>query len=111
MGARPHSPRSVHFVRRTNLPVRRDAVSSAERELADVGRAAAERTTLRLVTLTGPGGTGKTRLAIEAARHASDRYPDGVFWIPLAPLRDPALVLATAGQTLGFHEQYRRAHL
>jgi predicted ATPase len=55
----------------------------------------------RLLTLTGAGGTGKTRLALQAAGLASEAYPAGVFWVPLAPLRDPALVLATAGQLLG----------
>jgi predicted ATPase len=55
----------------------------------------------RLVTLTGPGGTGKTRLSLQAVAEASDRYPDGVYWVPLAPLRDPGLVLETAGQALG----------
>ena len=71
-----------------------------EQELAEVVELLAADDT-RLLTLTGPGGTGKTRLALQAAGLASDAYPDGVCWIPLAPLRDPALVLATAAQTLG----------
>ena len=55
----------------------------------------------RLVTLTGPGGTGKTRLAIEAAAELVPDYKAGVFWVGLATLSDPALVTATIGQTLG----------
>ena len=54
----------------------------------------------RLVTLTGPGGIGKTRLALQAAREAAPRYPDGVYWVPLAPLTDHRLVLETAAQAL-----------
>ncbi len=54
-----------------------------------------------MLTLTGPGGTGKTRLAAQAAGLVSDRYSDGVWWIPLGPLRDPELVLVTAAQIVG----------
>jgi predicted ATPase/class 3 adenylate cyclase len=85
---------------RTNLPVPATAFLGREQELAEVvdlltGDGA------RLLTLTGPGGTGKTRLALQAAGMAADAYPDGVWWIPLAPLRDAGLVLATAGHALG----------
>jgi predicted ATPase len=55
----------------------------------------------RLVTLTGPGGAGKTRLAIEAATQLVDAFPNGVFWVPLAAVRDSALVLPTISQLLG----------
>ena len=55
----------------------------------------------RLVTLTGPGGSGKTRLALEAASTLVPEYKAGVFWVGLAALRDPALVTETIAQTLG----------
>ena len=85
---------------RTNLPMPATPFLGREQELAEVVELLAADDA-RLLTLTGPGGTGKTRLALQAAGLASDAYPDGVWWIPLAPLRDPALVLATAAQTLG----------
>ena len=85
---------------RTNLPIPATAFLGRERELADVGELLG-REDMRLLTLTGPGGTGKTRLALQAVAHASDDYPDGVFWVPLAPLRDPALVLEEASQAVG----------
>jgi predicted ATPase len=83
---------------RTNLPVPATPFLGREAELAEVV-GLLEGT--RLLTLTGPGGTGKTRLALQAAAEASDRYPDGVFWIPLAPMRDSSLVLPTAARALG----------
>ena len=85
---------------RTNLPVPATAFLGREQELAEVLSLLCSEDT-RLLTLTGPGGTGKTRLALQAVAEASDRYPDGVWWIPLAPLRESELVLATAAQTLG----------
>jgi predicted ATPase/DNA-binding SARP family transcriptional activator len=69
-----------------------------EREVAELASLLREGT--RLVTLTGPGGIGKTRLAIEAASALAPAYPNGVFWVGLAPLRDPALVMEMVSQTL-----------
>jgi predicted ATPase len=83
---------------RTNLPIPATPFLGRERELEEVVALLAGT---RLLTLTGPGGTGKTRLALQAVAAASDAFPDGVFWVPLAPLRDPELVLATASHALG----------
>ena len=85
---------------RTNLPVPATAFLGRESELAEV-LALLSREDTRLLTLTGPGGTGKTRLALQAAAEASDAFPDGIWWVPLAPLRDPTLVLETAAQVVG----------
>jgi predicted ATPase/class 3 adenylate cyclase len=83
---------------RTNLPIPATPFLGRERELAEV---VGLLENVRLLTLTGPGGTGKTRLGLQAAAESSERYPDGVFWVPLAPLRDPELVLPAAAQALG----------
>jgi predicted ATPase/DNA-binding SARP family transcriptional activator len=75
-----------------------DALIGRERELAELERLLAGS---RLVTLTGPGGIGKTRLATEAARAQQARYPDGVAFVDLAALHDPTLVLPAVARALG----------
>ncbi|MDP9244230.1 MAG: adenylate/guanylate cyclase domain-containing protein [Chloroflexota bacterium] len=83
----------------TNLPRPTSSFVGREREVGAIGGLL--RDGARLLTLTGPGGTGKTRLAIEAAIELVPAFRNGVFWIDLAPLRDPALVAETIGKTLG----------
>ncbi|MGZ4414109.1 MAG: ATP-binding protein [Gaiellaceae bacterium] len=85
---------------RTNLPVAVTPFFGRDQELADVVTLLSGEET-RLLTLTGPGGTGKTRLALQAAAEVADSFSDGVWWVPLAPLRDPNLVLESAAQVLG----------
>jgi predicted ATPase len=82
----------------TNLPVPATPFLGRERELRQVVELVRHA---RVVTLTGPGGTGKTRLAVQVAAELADDHPDGVFWVPLAALRDPDLVLESAAQALG----------
>jgi len=84
----------------TNLPIPSTPFLGREQELAEVLGLLSQED-VRLLTLTGPGGTGKTRLATAAAGELAAGYSDGVWWVPLAPLRDPELVLATAAQALG----------
>lgn len=85
---------------RTNLPVPATPFLGREIELGAIGDLL-EREDVRLLTLTGAGGTGKTRLALQSAGALADSYPDGVYWVPLAPLRDPQLVLQGAAQAVG----------
>ena len=74
------------------------ASSAASAELAEVGRLLADH---RLVTLTGAGGCGKTRLALQAASETLDRFPDGAWWVELAPLAEERLVGAAIAEALG----------
>jgi class 3 adenylate cyclase len=94
----------LRSLRRTNLPVPSTPFLGRTGELAEVVMLL-RRNDVRLLTLTGPGGTGKTRLALQAAAEMSDELPDGIWWVPLAPLREPALVLASVAQTLGVMEE------
>src|SRR5204863_6651788 len=59
---------------------------------------------IRLVTLTGPGGSGKTRLALHAAAEAVELFPNGVWLVSLEAVHDAALLLPTIAQTLGLYE-------
>ena len=88
----------------TNLPSLRRRFSAAARELDEVV-GLLRREDVRLLTLTGPGGTGKTRLALQAAAEVAEDVPDGVWWISLAALRDPALALDAVAKALEVRER------
>jgi predicted ATPase len=83
----------------TNLPRPASSFVGREQEVSDV--VGLLHAGARLVTLSGPGGSGKTRLAIESAAELVPEFRNGVFWIGLAALRDPALVVETVAQILG----------
>jgi predicted ATPase len=83
----------------TNLPIPATPFLGRERELGEIAALIAD--SARLVTLTGPGGTGKTRLGLQAAAASAEGFPDGVWWVPLAPIVDRASVLDAASQALG----------
>lgn len=90
--------------RPTNLPVQPTPLIGREREVATVTELLG-RDDIRLLTLTGTGGSGKTRLALQAAAELAEEYANGVFVVTLEPLENAALVLATVAQTLGVTEQ------
>jgi predicted ATPase len=81
-----------------NLPIQQSEFIGRVLELRAAGELLRAH---RLVTLVGAGGSGKTRLALQLAAGASDRFPDGVFWVPLAPVREPHLVEQTIARSVG----------
>jgi predicted ATPase/DNA-binding XRE family transcriptional regulator len=91
-----------------NLPAELTSFIGRSRELAMIAAMLAEA---RLLTLTGPGGTGKTRLALRLAAAVLDQFPDGVWLVDLAPLADPALIAQTIATVLGVREEPGRALL
>ncbi len=98
-------PRTESAAARTNLPTPLTRFVGRGRELDEVERLLA---TERLITLIGPGGTGKTRLAIEAGRAALVHFADGVYFVGLDTVRDPDLVIPQIAQTLGLIEEPAR---
>jgi predicted ATPase/class 3 adenylate cyclase len=86
----------------TNLPAELTSFVGREPELRSVGELLGR---VRLVTLTGPGGAGKTRLALRAAAELRDRFPDGVFLVELAAIDDPHVVPATIAAALGMQQE------
>ncbi|MFD3792191.1 ATP-binding protein [Streptomyces cyaneofuscatus] len=87
------------------LPEETSSFVGRRAELARLETALATR---RMTTLIGPGGVGKTRLAVRAARAAADRYPDGAWWADLSPLYDEALLLPTVSDAVGLADHTLR---
>src|SRR6188472_3471740 len=85
-----------------NLPQRLTTFLGREGEIGEVGDLLESH---RLLTLTGPGGTGKTRLSVEVARRMLARYPDGVYFVELASITDPELVLPSIAQALSLPDR------
>ena len=89
--------------RPNNLPAQPTPLVGREREVEALCRRL-RQAGMRLVTLTGPGGVGKTRLALQVGAELLDHFTDGVFLVSLASIRDPALVPPTLAQALGVRE-------
>jgi predicted ATPase/class 3 adenylate cyclase/DNA-binding CsgD family transcriptional regulator len=90
-------PRSLDALA-NNLPVELSSFVGRERELGEVRE---KLTSTRLLTLTGAGGCGKTRLALQAAADAFERFPGGVWWVELAPIVDPGLLGEAVAAAVG----------
>ena len=101
---RTHQPR---ITPPHNLPAVRSSFVGREQETEEIKRELAMR---RLLTLTGAGGSGKTRLALEVARTLVETYPDGVWLVELAPLSEEALVPKAVAEALEGVRASRRAH-
>jgi predicted ATPase len=102
VGDEPGAPTSQAADRQgsRSLPLTSTSLIGREQDVVDVSELL-QSPEVRLVTLTGPGGVGKTRLAIAVANRLADRHPRGAVFVPLAPVDDPALVLPRIAAVLG----------
>ncbi len=100
---KPHAPWIAHAGGSGSLPVFLTSFVGREDEVA-LAMSLLQRPDLRLLTLTGPGGTGKTRLAIEIASKSGVQFPDGVRYVSLASIQDPSMVMMAVAAALGLHE-------
>jgi predicted ATPase len=96
---------AYHVVKPNNLPIARTAFIGREHDVADVKELLNSHA---VVTLVGSGGVGKTRLALQVASELLDRYPDGVWFVDLAPISDPELVSSVTAQAVGMSQQAGR---
>ncbi len=96
-------PARAAEARPANIPVQRTGFVGREKEVA-AAKEMLLRADVRLVTVTGPGGIGKTRLGVEVASGLAERFPGGVHFVALSPLRDAGLMAAMIVQTLGIRE-------
>src|SRR5207247_11209235 len=99
-GARFPAPRTLD-ARPNNLPLQLTSCVGREEEIAEVERLLGQT---RLLTLTGPGGSGKSRLALRVAAELLTQFPDGSYFVDLSPVTDPALVPAALANALGVPE-------
>ncbi len=99
-GAGPVGPRH-------NLPPEPGPFVGRDGELADIGRLLLDEPACRMLTLVGPGGIGKSRLALRAARQAIAAFPNGIFLIPLASVGSPELLTSTIAEAIGLNFQGR----
>ncbi|MGB6421318.1 MAG: LuxR C-terminal-related transcriptional regulator, partial [Anaerolineales bacterium] len=97
----PETPPSMGVTPEHNFPAQVSSFVGRDREIEEITQLLI---TTRLLTLTGPGGSGKTRLALRAADGLLERFEESIFFVNLAPIRDPQLVPSTIAQTLGIRE-------
>jgi predicted ATPase/DNA-binding SARP family transcriptional activator len=99
--AKQSSPAKPLEARITNLPISLTAFIGRKRELTEIKQ---RLSSTRLLTLTGPGGSGKTRLALQIGTELLDTFKDGVWWVDLTALTDTSLVSYSIAKSLGVHE-------